>query len=93
MIECPICLENKGNYYTECYHIYCLSCLIKIKRCAICRKGLIRVSLCQDIKRFLLVKQMKQIKQPIRLRTNNTNNEIIMTNMEFLWLCNVFSLF
>ena len=78
MSECPICLENDAKYYTEGYHIFCLNCLIKIRKCAICRKSLIRVSLCQDIRRFLLVKQLKQMKQPIQLKTNKTNNELTM---------------
>jgi hypothetical protein len=102
--ECPICFENNAVYYTECCHIYCLDCLMKIKKCAICRKKLIRVSLCQYIKRFPFTKQIKnKIKNKntnkfttnsnIQSVTNTTNNSISISNTEFMWLCNFFSFF
>ena len=48
---CPICIEKEAFYFTECGHKYCVSCLSKINKCAICRKLLIRSTLCVDIKR------------------------------------------
>ena len=47
---CPICLENPIKYYTECNHVYCIGCLCRIKKCAICRKYLLRDKLCVEIK-------------------------------------------
>lgn len=47
---CPICIENPAEYYTECGHCYCIGCLSRIKKCAMCRKSLIRVKLCIEIK-------------------------------------------
>lgn len=47
---CPICIENKAEYYTECGHCYCIGCLRRIKKCAMCRKSLIRTKLCIEIK-------------------------------------------
>lgn len=47
---CPICIENKAEYYTECNHGYCIGCLSHIKKCAMCRKSLIRTKLCIEIK-------------------------------------------
>lgn len=50
MIElCPICIENSAEYYTECNHGYCIGCLSKIKRCALCRKNLIHSLVCVEI--------------------------------------------
>lgn len=47
---CPICIENPAEYYTECGHCYCIGCLSRIKKCAMCRKSLIRTKLCLEIK-------------------------------------------
>ena len=46
---CPICIENPTEYYTECNHGYCITCLARIKQCALCRKKLIRSKLCVEI--------------------------------------------
>ena len=47
---CPICIENIANCYTECNHSFCINCLCKIKKCAICRKPLLREKLCKEIR-------------------------------------------
>ena len=47
--ECPICLEEKMLYSTECNHKYCLNCLSKIKYCSLCRKTLNKTLLCIEI--------------------------------------------
>jgi hypothetical protein len=46
---CPICIENDVTCITECSHSYCITCLCKIKKCALCRKHLIRHQLCKEI--------------------------------------------
>lgn len=46
---CPICREKLAEYFTECNHKYCINCLSKIKKCAICRKTLLREQLCLEI--------------------------------------------
>jgi hypothetical protein len=48
---CPICIENEALYFTECGHKYCVCCLSRIKKCAMCRKSLLRSTLCIEIKR------------------------------------------
>lgn len=48
--DCPICLTNVANYYTECNHAYCIACLCRIGKCALCRKDLLRKQLCVAIK-------------------------------------------
>ena len=60
---CPICIENEATYFTECGHKYCVCCLSRIKKCAMCRKSLLRSTLCVEIKR-----KTKPIQQ-----TNNSN--------------------
>lgn len=47
---CPICIENKAEYYTECGHCYCIGCLSRIEKCALCRKSLIHTKLCIEIR-------------------------------------------
>ena len=47
---CPICIEKYAENYTECGHQYCISCLCRIKKCAMCRNPLQRVKICIEIK-------------------------------------------
>lgn len=47
---CPICIENLAENYTECNHSYCISCLSRISRCAMCRNPLQRAKICVEIK-------------------------------------------
>lgn len=47
---CTICIENPAEYFTECGHKYCIECLCRIQKCALCRKQLIKVKLCIEIK-------------------------------------------
>jgi hypothetical protein len=47
---CPICIENPATYYTECGHCYCIGCLSRIKKCAMCRNPLQKAKLCIQIK-------------------------------------------
>lgn len=58
---CPICIENKSEYYTECGHTFCINCLCKIKKCAMCRKILLRSELCAEIKKNNVVMSSQQI--------------------------------
>ena len=46
---CPICIENESTCITECRHSYCITCLCKIKKCAMCRKDLVRSQICKEI--------------------------------------------
>ena len=47
---CPICIENPAEYFTECNHGYCIGCLCRIKKCAMCRNPLQRAKICIQIK-------------------------------------------
>lgn len=47
---CPICIKNPAEYFTECGHKYCIECLCRIQKCALCRKQLIKAKLCIEIK-------------------------------------------
>lgn len=47
---CPICIESPIQYYTECNHGYCIGCLCRIKKCAMCRNPLQRAKICIQIK-------------------------------------------
>ena len=49
MEDCPICFENPADYFTECGHGYCITCLSLINKCAMCRKSLLRSMLCVEI--------------------------------------------
>ena len=48
---CPICIENQAEYYTECGHAYCINCLCRIKKCAMCRHSLQRAEICIQIRK------------------------------------------
>ena len=47
---CPICIDKEAVVFTECNHGYCVSCLCRIKKCAMCRNPLQRAKLCNQIK-------------------------------------------
>ena len=47
---CPICINKSAEYETECGHNYCIDCLSRIKKCALCRKQLLKAKLCIEIK-------------------------------------------
>jgi hypothetical protein len=47
---CPICIENPAENYTECNHSFCIGCLCRITKCAMCRKSLLKAELCREIK-------------------------------------------
>jgi hypothetical protein len=72
---CSICIENEATYFTECGHKYCVCCLSRIKKCAMCRKSLLRSTLCVEIKR-----KTKPIQQ-----TNNSNR---LSFRELIWAVN-----
>jgi hypothetical protein len=46
---CPICIEHPGTNFTECNHGFCVSCLSRIKKCAMCRHPLQRAKICVQI--------------------------------------------
>jgi hypothetical protein len=46
---CPICIENEVINFTECNHGFCITCLCRIKKCAICRNPLQRAKICSQI--------------------------------------------
>lgn len=60
---CPICIENLAENYTECNHGYCIGCLCRIKKCAMCRNPLQRAKICIQIK--LKVKLIEPNKNPL----------------------------
>jgi hypothetical protein len=70
---CPICIDNSAEYYTECGHKYCIECLCRIKKCALCRKQLLKANLCIEIK-----KQNKDIQKYDFLGISNTVRTIIL---------------
>lgn len=46
---CSICLEKSILWHTECNHKYCINCLCRIKKCAMCRNPLQRAKICEQI--------------------------------------------
>jgi hypothetical protein len=72
---CPICIENDALYFTECGHKYCVCCLSRVNTCAICRKSLLRSTLCIEIKRK--VKPIQQSNNSVGLIFNHPARELI----------------
>lgn len=48
---CPICINTQIQVYTECNHGYCINCLCRLNKCALCRKKLQRKILCDEIQK------------------------------------------
>lgn len=68
---CPICIESPVTYFTECNHGYCVGCLSRIKKCAMCRNPLQRAKICI------------QIKQQVKLIDPNINPLIFNNSEDF----------
>jgi hypothetical protein len=82
---CPICIENEALYFTECGHGYCICCLSRINKCAMCRKSLLRSTLCIEIKRK--AKPIQQTNNSNRLSFNHPVRELIWAvNSETFWI-------
>lgn len=47
---CPICMETPAEIITNCNHKFCICCLSRIKKCAMCRSPLQMTKLCIEIK-------------------------------------------
>jgi hypothetical protein len=71
---CPICIENEALYFTECGHGYCITCLCRINKCGLCRKSLLRSTLCVEIKRK---EKCTQSNNSFRLNFNHPARELI----------------
>jgi hypothetical protein len=50
---CPICINAPAEYFTECNHSFCINCLCRIDKCAMCRNPLQKSQLCIEIKNTL----------------------------------------
>jgi len=63
---CPICIEKPGIIFTECNHGYCISCLSRIKKCALCRNPLQRAKLCLQIQQKFNITERRDYDDEIR---------------------------
>lgn len=59
--NCPICLINDASCYTDCGHSFCIDCLSRLHKCAMCRKEISRVALCSQIKSHYYKKQQNNV--------------------------------
>jgi hypothetical protein len=55
---CPICWENDAEYITDCQHAYCIICLSKISKCALCCNVLKKKLLCNEINLYFSNKEL-----------------------------------
>lgn len=70
---CPICYENDANYFTECNHRYCITCLQKINKCAICRKNLTHKQSHNNLLREI---RIYHYQKHFKINNNNNNSGI-----------------
>lgn len=49
---CCICLNNEAKHFTICNHGYCIDCLCKIDKCALCRKNIEHNKLTNEVYDF-----------------------------------------
>ena len=63
---CPICIENPGINFTECNHGFCISCLCRIKKCAMCRNPLQRAKICFQIQEKFILNEERNYDHEIR---------------------------
>ncbi len=57
---CPICINNEAECFTECKHGYCVTCLCRIEKCALCRKKLNRRVLNSQITFHYIMKHSRK---------------------------------
>jgi len=63
---CPICIENPAINFTECNHGFCIGCLSRIKKCAMCRNPLQRAKLCIQIQENFNLNEERRYDNEIR---------------------------
>lgn len=85
---CTICMEEDDMYFTECNHMYCINCLRKISNCALCRKKLLRNTLCVEIKNFTRERIINRVPGYTINQHHNNNNltEYPPLVVHYLWL-------
>lgn len=71
---CPVCIQKPAEFITECNHGYCIECLCKLKKCALCRKTFQKTLLCNEIK------CKRQYTQPRFIMNENRTTTIRNTN-------------
>ena len=57
---CPVCINNEAECFTECNHGYCVTCLCRIEKCALCRKKLNRRVLNSQITFHYIMKHSRK---------------------------------
>jgi hypothetical protein len=63
---CPICIENPVINFTECNHGFCITCLCRIKKCAMCRNPLQRAKICSQIQQKFNINERRNHDREVR---------------------------
>lgn len=76
--ECGVCLDTKYLSKTNCNHNFCICCIVKIKKCPLCRTEFIFPKLFKDLENFFIKKEEKKlsnIKNLFEILPNYINQE------------------
>ena len=63
--ECGVCLDKKYLCKTNCncYHYFCLECIVRVNKCPFCRKDFILPKLFKDLKKYFLEKDNERLNE------------------------------
>ena len=82
---CPICIDKEANVFTECNHGYCISCVCRINKCAMCRKPLQRNKLSSEITNWHSKKAEKIFENNRKLFENLPYANDYQIEVEFIY--------
>jgi hypothetical protein len=71
---CPICYDSKISITSVCMHNYCITCLVRLQKCAFCRASFYRPYL-EDIKNRNQ-NRFHPYEQPVNTFITNTPQQI-----------------
>lgn len=81
--NCPVCYENKNMVQLPCSHGFCVCCLVKLDKCAICRFSLYREYIYEIHKKvaYSFLQRKKR-----RITTSSTNMRLLRRFDGFLYI-------
>lgn len=80
--ECGVCLDKKYLSKTNCNHHFCISCIVKVSKCPLCRTNFIFPKLFKELKINFIKQENKKLLEiknlfdilPNYIEQNNNNN-------------------
>ncbi len=59
--KCGVCLDTNYLSKTNCNHYFCICCIVRVKKCPLCRTEFIFPKLFKDLEIFFIKKENKKL--------------------------------